>query len=64
MSSNLKTIAELKDIVCNDMRGLYERGEAEHDIHEVIQLEREIGQEYERRSVDVKALIQGEIGPL
>lgn len=61
MSSSLKTIAELKDIVRHDMKGLYERGEAERDIREVLQLERRIEHDYWHRDNDAKALIQGEI---
>lgn len=60
MAADLKTISELKDIVRNDMKGLYDRGEAERDIRDVIQIHRQIEQECDRRCFDAKSLIRGE----
>lgn len=54
-----KTIAEMKDIVRHDMKGLYDRGEAESDIREVLQLERSIEKECDRRATDARTLIRG-----
>lgn len=59
-ASTHKTMAELKDIVYHDMKGLYERGEAEKDIRDVLQLERSIEQEVERRNTDARSIIKGE----
>lgn len=55
-----KSIGEMTDIVCNDMKELYDRGDAEEEIREVLQLERAIDMECERRETDARKIIRGE----
>lgn len=54
-----KSMAELKDIVYNDMKAFYDRGEVEKDIREVLRLEHAIERECESRNADARDIIRG-----
>ena len=60
MGTATRTINEMRDIINNDMRDIYERSEGEDDIREVLELEGAMYLECERRDSDARALIQGE----
>lgn len=53
-------MAELKDIVYNDMKAFYDRGEVEKDIREVLRLEQAIERECQSRNADARDIIRGE----
>lgn len=59
MGAATRTIDEMRDIINNDMRDIYERAEGEEDIREVLELESAMEMECERRDTDAKALIRG-----
>lgn len=54
-----KSLTELKDIVYNDMKAFYERGETERDIADVLKLERAIERVCEDRNADAREIIKG-----
>eukprot|EP00903_Cladosiphon_okamuranus_P015369 g14195.t1 len=64
MGAATRTIDEMRDIINNDMRDIYERAEGEDDIHEVLELEGAMEMECERRDTDAKALIRETIDRL
>lgn len=55
-----KTIAEMRDIICHEMRNLYDRPEGEEDVREILNLERATELECERRETDARTIIRGE----
>lgn len=62
MGTATRTINEMRDIINNDMRDIYDRPEGEDDIREVLELEGAMYLECERRDADARALIRGEQG--
>lgn len=60
MGAATRTIDEMRDIINDDMRDIYERSEGEDDIREVLELEGAMEMECERRDADARALIRGE----
>lgn len=60
MGSATRTIEEMRDIINNDMRDIYERAEGEEDIREVLELEGAMELECERRDTDARIMIRGE----
>lgn len=57
-----KTIPEMRDIICNEMKEIYERSEGEDEIREVLQLERSMELECDRREADARVIIRGKLG--
>lgn len=55
-----KTIPEMRDIICNEMKEIYDRSEGEDEIREVLRLEHAMELECERRETDAKIIIRGE----
>lgn len=56
-----KTLPEVKDIICNEMRDMYGRSEGgEDDIREVLRLERATEMQCERRETDARNIIRSE----
>lgn len=60
MGSATRTLDEMRDIINNDMRDIYDRAEGEDDIREVLELEGAMELECERRDMDARAMIRGE----
>lgn len=60
MGAATRTIDEMRDIINNDMRDIYDREEGEDDIREVLELEGAMEMECERRDTDARAIIRGE----
>lgn len=54
-----KTIPEMRDIICSEMKEIYDRSEGEEDIREVLQLERAMELECGRRDADARVIIRG-----
>lgn len=55
-----KTIPEMRDIICNEMKEIYGRSEGEDEIREILQLERSMEIECDSREADARFLIRGE----
>ena len=55
-----KTLEEMRDIISNEMTGVYNRSEGQDDIREILQLERATELECERRETDARMVIRGE----
>lgn len=60
MGAATRTIDEMRDIINNDMRDIYERTEGEDDIREVLELEGAMEMECDRRDTDARAIIRRE----
>ena len=54
-----KTIPEMRDIICNEMKEIYGRSEGEDEIREILQLERSMEIECDSREADARFLIRG-----
>lgn len=50
----------MRDIICNEMKDIYERCQGEEEIRESLRLERATEEECERRDVDARSIIRGE----
>lgn len=57
-----KTIPEMRDIICNEMKEIYDRSEGEDEIREVLQLDRSMESECDGRDKDARVIIRGKLG--
>lgn len=52
-------LEDLRDVIAQ-MKDMYDRSEGQDDIREVLQLERSMKLECDRRETDARAIIRGE----
>lgn len=53
-------LEDLRDVIAQ-MKDMYDRSEGQDDIREVLQLERSMKSECDRRETDARAIIRGEM---